>query len=182
MTTWTVVGGTGHRPHHLNNYPGACRWARDEATRLAVKVRDQHGCTTAISGFALGWDTWWAQAALDAGLALWAHIPFEAQPDRWTAGDRATWVRLRGRSAKETVYGPDPATNRQATALLFARNTGMVRASDAMTCLWLPEKRSGGTYATVRRIVKVGLPAIHVDPGRRTVWLGLPDLTNGGNA
>lgn len=179
MTTWTVVGATGHRPQHLQHLVGACRWARDEAARVAVKVRDGYGCTTAISGLALGWDQWWAQAALDAGLDLWVHIPFEGQPDRWTAGDRQAWADLRARATKETVYGTNPVDTRQATRLLMARNHGMIRNSDAMACLWIRDKTTGGTWSAVRRIKTTGMPAIHLDPATRTVRLGLPDINGG---
>lgn len=182
MTTWNIVGATGHRPQHLQHLDGACKWAREEAARVAVKVRDEYGCTMAVSGLALGWDQWFAQAALNAGLALWAHIPFEDQAGRWTVGDQREWQRLREAATKVTVYGANPRDKREATQLLMARNNGMISASDAMVCLWLPGKRSGGTWAAVRRIKIAGMPAIHLDPAHRTVRLGLPDLTNGGSS
>lgn len=139
-----------------------------------VKVRDEYGCLTVVSGLALGWDTWLAVAARHAGLDLWVHIPFESQPSRWPADDKKVWQRLRDAATKETVYGPNPTSKREAVRLLHARNNGMIAASDAMTCLWLPSKRSGGTWSAVRKIYAVDMPAIHLDPDRRTVRLGLP--------
>ncbi len=167
---YTTVGGTGHR--HLN--PGQRDWSRREALRIAAKLRDDHGTTTVVSGLALGWDTDWAQAGLAAGLKLWAHVPFETQADRWPAADRKVWQALREAAWKTTVYGPDPASRGAAVRLLHARNHGMVDVSDAMTCLWVPQKRSGGTWGAVQLIVRRGLPAIHLDPARRTVRRGLP--------
>lgn len=175
--TLTIVGATGHRPQHLSR--DQRRWAQHQANRIAVHLRMVYGCTTAVSGLALGWDTYWARAALWAGLDLWVHIPFEAQPDRWTSGDRAVWRELRGRAVKETVYGPNPTTKGEAVRLLHARNGGMVDVSDAMTCLWFPDKRAGGTWHAVQRVAASGKPAIHLDPALRTVRLGLLDLNGG---
>lgn len=181
MTAWPTVGATGHRPQHLNHLSGANVWAQQEAARVAGKLRDEHGCTTAISGAAIGFDTWWAQAALDAGLHLWLHVPFEGQPDRWTRSDQQAWARLRAAATKETVYSStNPRDSREASRLLFARNHGMITASDAMTCLWDPAKRQGGTFHAVRRIAKTGMPAIHLNPAARTVRCGLPSNIIGG--
>lgn len=178
MTAWATIGGTGHRPQHLN--PAGRHWAQHESARIAVKLRDHHGCTTAISGLALGWDMWWAHAALDAGLVLWAHIPYLSQPDRWNPAEHKMWGELRRQAGKETVYGPNPRSRGEAVRLLHARNGGMISASDAMACLWDRTKRSGGTWNAIQKIYAAGLPAIHLDPGRRTVRLGLPAI-NGGN-
>lgn len=74
MTTWPIVMVTGHRPQHLS--PGVRPWVRAELERLALKLRDEHGTATGISGMAVGADLWWADAVVKAGLRLWAHVPF----------------------------------------------------------------------------------------------------------
>ncbi len=174
MTAWRTVGGTGHRTQHLTLEQRY--WAESEAVRVARKVRDEHGCTTIVSGLAIGWDTWWALAALDVGLKLWAHVPYMSQPSRWSDAEREVWVHLWERADETTVYGPDPTTKAAAVRLLHARNDGMLSVSDAMACLWLPSQRRGGTYSAVRKVAARGMPAIHLDPARRVVRLGLPDL------
>ncbi len=177
MTAWRVVGGTGHRPQHLTF--DQRHWAEGEALRVMRKVRDEYGCTTAVSGLAIGWDTWWALAALDVGARLWAHVPYLSQPSRWSDADREVWRHLWSRADETTVYGPDPASKSDAVRLLHARNDGMLKVSDAMACLWLPSQRRGGTYSAVRKVAARNMPAIHLDPARRVVRLGLPDLHGG---
>jgi hypothetical protein len=159
---WPVVGGTGHRPQHVP--PGTEAWARTQLSRIARHLRDVYGCRTAVSGMALGFDLWWADEALRAGLKLWAHVPFPEQADRWRSAERQEWARLRAEAAKVTTYAE--SYNVRA---LHARNDGMLRVSSAMLALWDPAKTSGGTYSCVEKIRQRRMPWIHLDPVARTV-------------
>ena len=162
--TWPAVSATGHRPQHLT--PAAQEWVRGELQRIVVKLRDEHGMTTGISGMALGTDMWWAAHLVGAGVDLWAHIPFPQQADPWRLADRAEWERLLRVAKKVTTYG-----GYYEVKTLHARNDGMLKASDLVVAVHDPAKTTGGTASAVRKATAAGLPIIHVNPAARTVTL-----------
>lgn len=153
---WVRVAVTGHRPQHLN--ADQQRFARDELARLAVKLRGEHDTSVAISGMALGADTWWAAAAADAGLALWAYVPFEAQSVRWSEPERRVWGQMRAAAARQLVLGKE-----YDVRLLHARNDYMLRDADAVIAVWDPRKTTGGTASAVSKARAAGQPLIVVD-------------------
>lgn len=153
---WPVVAVTGHRPQHLD--AGQQTFAATELRRLAFKLRDEHDTTVAVSGMALGADMWWAQAALDAGLRLWAYIPDEHQSDRWSDTDRAAWKELRSRAEREEALGESYDVRH-----LHERNSRMIADCDVLIAVRDPRKTSGGTVSTMRKAETAGLPIIVVD-------------------
>lgn len=176
---WPTVSATGHRD--LTG-PDAERWVRDKLIAGAVWLRDHCGTTTAISGMARGVDTWWALAALDAGLKLWAYIPFAEQTARWNRADRQCWEDLCARADPAKVLGripPDlPAKARSAVVnrLLAERNLAMLSDSHAVLAVWEPSRLDGGTHGALVTAAKRGMPGIHLDPVGRRVVRRLPDL------
>lgn len=102
------VALTGHRRQHLDASQQA--WVREELGRVAVRLRDEFGCRVAMSGLATGADTWWADAALAAGLNLWAYVPFEEQARNWPPDDQAHWRHLLATAARRVAldhaHGP----------------------------------------------------------------------------
>ena len=68
-----AVALTGHRPQHLDAQQSA--WARVVIPQVMARLVTVYGMRVAISGMALGADTWWALAALSAGVELHAYIP-----------------------------------------------------------------------------------------------------------
>ncbi|WP_152748233.1 DUF1273 domain-containing protein [Micromonospora sp. RV43] len=129
--------------------------------RVAVKLREEHGTQIGVSGMALGVDTWWAQAVLAAGMELWAYVPFPQQPAKWQPADQEEWRRLRALASRVREFGP-----RYDVRLLHARNDGMLLDAKAVTAVWLPGKKDGGTYSAVRKAGRLRLPVIHLDPRR----------------
>lgn len=168
---WAVVCGTGHR-----RFPDAetANWARRKTFAAAHWLATHRGTTVGISGMALGFDLWWAEAILDAGMTLGAHIPFPQQAERWSVGDRQRWQRLRDRADPEysRVYGDAPSTN-----LLFARNRGMLDVSDAVLATLNTGTRAGGSFHTATEAVRRGMPGAWIDPVNRCTSAGLPALT-----
>src|SRR2546430_1810984 len=136
---WEIVCGTGHRELADD---GGEDWARDQLTRCAGWLRDRAGTRVGISGMARGFDLWWADAIVTAGLELWAYIPFEEQTTRWNRADRAEWQRLREAAAQVRVVGNLPADlpakqrSGAVNGLLKGRNTAMLRAAGAVVALW----------------------------------------------
>jgi uncharacterized phage-like protein YoqJ len=169
-----VVGGTGHRPHRLP--PGCERWARAALDDLVVRLRNEHGTRTVVSGLALGFDQWLAYAALEAGLRLWAHVPFPQQADSWPQPQRDEYCRLLAAADQVTVYG-----NGYRAALYHARNDGMLTACNAMIALWDSGSTSGGTRGVVEKIRARRMPCWWLDPVTRTVHPQLPPAEPAGH-
>lgn len=176
---WPVVGFTGHR-----GIPPAQRlWVLDHLTRVVRWLAAECGTHTVVSGLAIGGDTWWAQAGHDAGLRLWAMVPFQEQPARWTRAQRADWDRLRFVADRVDVVGELPAgwstwptrdRSRVVNGLLFARNDRILDVSSAVVGLWDPARSSGGTHDTLVRARRRGMPGIHLNPARPGVRMSLP--------
>lgn len=167
MTTsepiWRNVMVTGHRS--LSDVQTA--FARAELVRIANKVREHHGAEVGISGMALGADTWWAEAVLDAGLALDAYIPFTCQSDRWPPDAKSRWRDLLGRSRQVINVGADTYDVR----LLHARNAAMVDAADACVAVYDPSHTTGGTVSAMRKVRATGLPLVVVNVAQMTVTI-----------
>jgi uncharacterized phage-like protein YoqJ len=161
---WPAVMVTGHRPQHL--HPSLRPWVRSELERLALKMRDEYAMTVGISGMALGPDQWWADAVVEAGLKLWAHVPFPQQPDKWTEDDKAEWSRLCQLADTVKTYG-----GYYDVKTLHARNDGMIREADAAIAVYDQRKTEGGTASAVRKLARLGLPIIHVNPEARITTL-----------
>lgn len=153
---WVRVAVTGHRPRHLS--AGQADFARRELARLAAKLRDHHATTTAISGMALGADTWWATAALDAGLRLWAYVPFTAQAGRWPEPDRKVRAALLARAERTLTFGED-----YDVGLLHARNEAMIRDADMVVAVYDPARKTGGTASALAKAAAAGKPTVLVD-------------------
>lgn len=180
---WTTAMCTGHRPQHLR--PDDIDWINTELTRIAAKLRDHNGTETLASGFALGTDLIWANAAKTARLRLRAHIPFPQQPNAWSDPElRWQWRRLLD-YAKATggsrVYGDCPPradSRRVAIKLLHERNAGMIEetvAADGVCVAVLrSSKLDGGTRSAFEQ-AKKRVPIVRLDPDRRTVTISRPE-------
>lgn len=157
---------TGHRPQSFT--PEEANFAERNLGRALDWLQDR-GLTEAISGMALGADTWWADHALHRGVPLAAYIPFEQQASRWNESQRAHWEELRAAASRELVVSRTPGV-----AALFARNTAMLRAADvAVVCLKLSSTR-GGTKHCYEQILKQEMPHILLDVEARRIrgrWL-----------
>lgn len=171
---WTYVAGTGHR----DLKSGDPAWVAEQLPQAAVWLRDQAGTTVGISGLALGFDMDWAEAVLDARMALWVAIPFLEQPARWPAAQRARWTKLRAAAARERIVGAlsdNPKTrSAEANRLLHKRNTVMLDAARAVITDWEPGRVDGGTAGALLTAGKRAMPGIHLDPVERRVHFQLP--------
>ncbi len=164
---WPRVMVTGHRPQFLST--GQASWVRGELDRLAVKVRDGHDAQVAITGAALGADTWWARSAARAGLRVWAYVPFLDQASTWTPSEQDTWRRLVGVADRTLVLGDG-----YDVRLLHARNEFMVRDADLVIAVWDPAKTTGGTASTVRKARAAGKTVVVVDASARRTRIERP--------
>jgi hypothetical protein len=165
---------TAHRPQHLPS--DALDWIAEQLHRIAFKLRDEYGTDTAVSGMALGGDQDWAESAVMAGLALWAHVPFPQQPDPWPAHAQRRYRALLDEASQVNTYGDlaglsGDARKREAVRLLHARNDGMIAVAQVAVAVYRPPLTTGGTASAWRKLWATRLPIIHVNPDTRTVTL-----------
>lgn len=167
---WPRVAVTGHRPQDFT--PDQAHWVQATLADLVGRLHSDHGTTVAISGLALGSDTWWAQAALHDRLSLWAYIPFETQGARWPSVDQEGWRDLRAAAAREVVLGDE-----YDVRLLHSRNDLMIRDADLIVAVHQPRKSTGGTVNAIRRARADRKTLLRVDPTARAVTLVPPGAT-----
>lgn len=159
------VALTGHRRDGISHADRP--WVVDTLGHVAARLGERYGAREAISGMAVGADTWWAQAALEHGLSLAAYLPCPQQADRWATVDRETWTSLRSCASREWV-----ASDHYTLQSLHSRNARMVDDCDALVAVLDPARSTGGTASTVRRARAKGLDTLHVDPIARTLrWM-----------
>lgn len=183
-----IAAGTGHRPEHIprNNLA----WTRHQINLCAFWLAEQDGIQICLSGMARGFDMWWAAACLRAGMKLWAAIPFEEQPARWSDEDQREWKQLRSRAEHEVVVGSldgleGPRRERRVRQLLAARNQLMAYRADFLACCWSPDRvEHSGTYQTIRmaNLRRELLPGVHINPVDRTITHHLPALATVGGS
>jgi hypothetical protein len=74
------------------------------------------------------------------------------------------------------VLAPPSCTTRREINMtdvktLHARNDGMIREADAAIAVYDQRKTEGGTASAVRKLARLGLPIIHVNPENRMTTL-----------
>jgi uncharacterized phage-like protein YoqJ len=146
-----IYAGTGHRPNKLGGYS-------KEVNRklLDVARRNLEGCTTVISGMALGWDMALAHAARMEGIPFIAAVPFKGQERIWPKESQESYYDML-RAAKEVVYVCEEG---YAPWKMQVRNQWMVDHCDVVLALW--NGSSGGTGNCVEYADKVGKPIKNV--------------------
>lgn len=159
--SWDTVAGTGHRPQHL--LPPQRTWLRSRLPDAVAYLVERRGMRVGISGLALGFDTWWAQALLarrasHGDVELWGYAPCPQQPNRWTRTDRQVWESLI-KQADRVRY----VAEWYHETCMDDRNEAMLDDADAVIAGWRALKRSGGTFKAVRSAADRRLPGILLD-------------------
>lgn len=147
---------TGHRPEHFTLKTQT--FAQYELRKLMKHFVKNEKIDEAISGFALGVDTWWSELAVEFDVPLAAYIPFEAQSSTWSNDAKSHWENLRKKALRERIAG-----DHYDVRFFHARNQWMVNDCDLAIAVWSPSVRKGGTYSTVRKLEKARRPYIVID-------------------
>lgn len=158
----TRVGITGHRPQSLS--PAEQEWVKEALPVLMRSLRASHGMQVAISGFALGADTVWAQAALDQGVRLWGYLPSPDQAGRWRRPDQELHAELIARASRTLFQGET-----YETRWLRARNEMIVRDSNALVAVHKEGQSAGGTAAVIRKALASNKRIIRVNVTRQEI-------------
>lgn len=151
---------TGHRDFTKEQL----RWLKPEILKTMKRLVKFHGMEEAISGFALGADTFWADYALSLDVALAAYIPFEAQPATWPQHAQEHWSDLRKQASREVVLG-----DKYHVHFFHARNDAMINDSDLAVAAFRQSESRGGTFSAVNKLRKLEKPLIVLDPEMKTV-------------
>lgn len=152
---------TGHRPTDLSGTQ--INFAKSSLVKLAGGLQEK-GMTEAISGMALGADTWWALTALALDIPLAAYIPFQAQASDWMDYDKVLWSDIRRRAQREVLVSRTGSGRR--APLFHARNDRMINDCDVAIAVWCPSKTTGGTASTVKKLRATTKPILIVDLDR----------------
>jgi uncharacterized phage-like protein YoqJ len=155
---------TGHRPQKLS--PEQIPWIKD-ALAKCLGVLDPRN-TVAVSGMALGVDTWYVETALAYDIPVLAAVPFVGQERVWRDEDQEKYHALLARCAQVTFLQPAPPRDRQHSAkLLLARNTWMAARAHLAIAVW-DGKPWGGTSHCVSELVTRKVPVMVLDPVARS--------------
>jgi len=114
--------------------------------------------TAAISGMALGVDTYFVQVCLELGIPFTAAIPFVGQESKWLPIQQKLYQYLLARAAK-IVYVCEPGYERWK---MQARNEWIVDHSDHMIAVF--DGSPGGTANAVLYAHKVNCPITRINP------------------
>lgn len=131
------IGVSGHR--ELNK-------PTEEVYRRFIRCLERIAATHKIekitNGFALGFDSITAQAAIDLNIPLWAAIPFPGQQNSWPIEHKKKYEFFLSKAANVYI-----ANDKFANWAFFRRNEYIVNNSDHMI-VWLTENK-GGTFHAV---------------------------------
>ncbi len=125
-----ILAAAGHRPDKLGGYdnPRAANKLRAIAQSYIVdEVPD-----FVISGMALGWDQYVAEAALSVGALLVAAVPFAGQETKWPTHAQQHYRELLARCVRVVVV----CEGGYAPQKMQVRNEWMVNKSDRMLAMW----------------------------------------------
>ena len=158
---------TGHRPEKLpfgnNEQDCRCRKLKQQIShQIVLQIRD--GVSIFITGMARGVDVWAAEAVLeckrilDNELQLWAFIPYDRQPARWSLEEQQRYnVILKKADRVEYI------SHGYYDGCLLKRNRSMVDAATHLIAVY-DENQPGGTKYTIDYARRKGLEITIIEP------------------
>ncbi len=140
-----IICGTGHRPKSLPcGYDESHRWALSIKSDID-KFLSNNDIKCIISGMALGFDTWLAEAAMKFRIPLHCYLPFEGQESKWPyqAKNRYNYIVKSANHVNITSNGG------YSSKAMLDRNIEMVDASDLVLALCDLRKDHSGTHHAI---------------------------------
>lgn len=140
-----IIAGTGHRPKYCPcGYKDDHPWLNNLKKRIENELEVKE-VKRVISGVALGFDMWLAEAALKLGIPLHCYVPYSEQGKKWPEQSRKRLANIL--YAAEIVVHVSTSYTQDC---FLKRDRLMVEDSDEILALWNPEVISGGTFYTVK--------------------------------
>lgn len=158
---------TGHRPQRLAGYDLSQPFytlLQRKLSRIIEAGLEKHKHLTLHSGMALGADTVWSLAILEArdlhpaAVRFVAEVPSPEQAGRWRVADRKLW-EAHVAAADEVNYYAE----KYHVSCLWKRNNGMVAACDLLLAVW-DGSESGGTFGAIEYARKREKQVFVIDP------------------
>lgn len=150
----TRIGLTGTRD--LNEEQQT--FVQQALTHTIEVMKRRFDSQVCISGMALGSDQLFVDAAVSLETPFFSYVPFDDQAVKWDQEEQERWKKLREKAAWERVLG-----ERYDVRLLHSRNDMILRDSDVLVVVNDPAKRSGGTWSTLKKALKMTKPIIMVN-------------------
>lgn len=139
-----IIAGTGHRPKYLPcKYDEQHSWCVDLKDRLKQRLIEANP-TIVISGGALGWDMWLAEAALELGISLSLYMPFPGYEKKWLTVSIHRLYNIRDKS-----YFHGYAEDKFSMEAYYTRNRWMVDDADEIWALCNEDLDKSGTHQTI---------------------------------
>ena len=139
-----IIAGTGHRPKWMPcKYDESHEWAHTIKTELREGLKDLKP-KAVISGMAIGWDMWLAEAAISVGVPLWAYIPFRGQGKNWPTVSQNRYNRIL-KNAEKVIH----TSEEYSKNCFFIRDEKMIDDCTLVFALHNEEIKRGGTFYTV---------------------------------
>lgn len=142
------IAGTGHRPAKCPcKYDENHKWLREMKGRLYADLDvgwNSQQIDFIINGGAIGFDTWFAEIALEIGIPVHTYVPFKGQESKWPKQAQDRYFRILEKSAK-VIYVCESYSNKA----FYLRDKAMIDNCDMVFCLLDPLNKESGTFTTV---------------------------------
>lgn len=140
-----IIAGTGHRPKY---FPG--KYDENDSWQVNLKLRltsqlIQDNPKLVISGGALGFDMFLAEAALELDIPFDLYLPFKTMGVRWLHESKVRLSHLK-ENARRVTY---TSWTYKGNYDFIKRDHAMVDDCDLLYACLNPEFTHGGTFATV---------------------------------
>ena len=165
-----IACATGHRPEKFrfkyNEADPECinlkRVLKNEILKLI-----NHGYDYFISGMALGWDMWFAEAVLELkeeySLTLELAIPCVGQEKTWPEKSQERYQKIKEQADIVTVL----SKSSYYPYLMIQRDEYMVDKSNMLVAGYNGSK--GGTQHTFSYAIEKGVNIIHINPDTKII-------------
>jgi uncharacterized phage-like protein YoqJ len=154
-----IVSFTGHRPNKLGGFLLPNPTYIHVCQQLEKTLKELQP-TEAISGMALGIDSWAANICIKLGIPFTAAIPFIGQEKAWPQASQKTYHALLNKAAKQVIVSEGGYT----AAKMQIRNEWMVDRCDTLIAVFRQTETSGGTFNCIRYAQSIGKKIIFIDP------------------
>lgn len=144
-----IVAFTGHRPDKLGSWDPL----HPVVTQVRRALRDALAANWplyAISGMALGVDTWAAETCLELGIPFVAALPCDSWGEQWPIFARARQEKLLAKAKEIHIISPGPYKPWK----MQRRNEWMVDHCNLLLSVW--DGGSGGTKNCLMYAAEVG--------------------------
>lgn len=140
-----IIAGTGHRPKYMpGQYDELDNWQVNLKLRLTAQLI-QDSPKLVISGGALGFDIFLAEAAIGAEIPFDLYLPFKGTGSNWPEASQKRLSNLKNK-ARRVVY----TSWEYSKSCFHVRDYAMVDDANLIYSCLNPEFTSGGTFATVK--------------------------------